>query len=65
MIFQRAQAEHCVFTCIHIWCNTTRLHSSLGHKSPAQFERDGDTQSTKAASDIPIIAPINNSNPFG
>ena len=47
----RAQAKHCVFAYIEGWYNTTRMHSSLGYKSPAQFERYCDTQSIKAAND--------------
>ena len=57
----RAQAKHCVFAYIEGWYNTTRMHSSLGYKSPAQFERDCDTQSIKAANDSPISTPINDS----
>jgi putative transposase len=57
----RAQAKHCVFAYIEGWYNTTRMHSSLGYKSPAQFERDCDTQSIKAANDSPINAPTNDS----
>ena len=52
----RAQAKHCVFAYIEGWYNTTRMHSSLGYKSPAQFERNGDTKSIKAANDSPIGA---------
>ena len=36
----RAEARHCVFAYIEGWYNTTRMHSSLGYKSPAQYERD-------------------------
>ena len=36
----RAEAKHCVFAYIEGWYNTTRMHSSLGYKSPAQYERD-------------------------
>ena len=36
----RAKAKHCVFAYIEGWYNTTRMHSSLGYKSPAQYERD-------------------------
>ncbi len=52
----RAQAQHCVFDYIEGWYNTTRMHSSLGYKSPAQFERVCDTKSIKAANDNPINA---------
>ena len=43
------------------WYNTTRMHSSLGYKSPVQFERIYDTKSIKAANDMPINAPSNDS----
>ena len=49
----RAQAKHCVFGYIEGWYNTTRMHSSLGYKSPALFERACHTQSIKAANDSP------------
>ena len=57
----RAQASHCVFAYIEGWYNTTRMHSSLGYKSPVQFERIYDTKSIKAANDMPINAPSNDS----
>ena len=47
----RAQAKHCVFAYIEGWYNTTRMHSSLGYKSPAEFERDCHTHSIKAVND--------------
>ena len=47
----RDQAKHCVFAYIEGWYNTTRMHSSLGYKSPTQFERDCVTESIKAAND--------------
>ena len=50
----RAQAQHCVFAYIEGWYNTTRMHSSLGYKSPTQFERACHIQSIKAANDTPI-----------
>ena len=56
----RAQARHCVFAYIEGWYNTTRMHSSLGYKSPVQFERDCATQSIKAANDSPINVTGNN-----
>lgn len=36
----RDQAKHCVFAYIEGWYNTTRMHSSLAYKAPAQFERE-------------------------
>ena len=46
----RAAAKHCVFAYIEgdwyapkevpLGDNTTRMHSSLGYQSPAQFERE-------------------------
>jgi putative transposase len=57
----RAQASHCVFAYIEGWYNTTRMHSSLGYKSPVQFERIYDTKSITAANDNPISALPNNS----
>ena len=47
----RAAATHCVFAYIEGWYNTTRMHSSLGYKSPAQFEREYHAKTTKAAND--------------
>jgi hypothetical protein len=47
----RDQAKQCVFAYIEGWYNTTRMHSSLGYKSPTQFERDCVTESIKAAND--------------
>jgi hypothetical protein len=47
----RNQAKQCVFAYIEGWYNTTRMHSSLGYKSPTQFERDCVTESIKAAND--------------
>ena len=57
----RAQARHCVFAYIEGWYNTTRMHSSLGYKSPAQFERICDAQSINAANDNPINVSSSNS----
>jgi hypothetical protein len=50
-----------VFAYIEGWYNTTRMHSSLGYKSPAQFERIWDTKSIKVANDMPINALTNHS----
>ena len=47
----RAQAKHCVFGYIEGWYNTTRMHSSLGYQSPAQYERQWQAKSIKAADD--------------
>ena len=47
----RAAATHCVFAYIEGWYNTTRMHSSLGYKSPAQFERDHHAKTAMAAND--------------
>ena len=57
----RAAATHCVFGYIEGWYNTTRLHSSLGYKSPAQFERERDAKVIKAANDEPAVRLSNNS----
>ena len=50
----RAQAQHCVFAYIEGWYNTTRMHSSLGYKSPTQFEHICHARSIKPANDNPI-----------
>jgi putative transposase len=34
----RAQARQCIFEWIEVFYNRTRLHSSLGYKSPVDFE---------------------------
>lgn len=57
----RAAATHCVFAYIEGWYNTTRLHSSLGYQSPAQFERERDAKALKAANDASIAILSNNS----
>ena len=57
----RAAAIHCVFAYIEGWYNTTRMHSSLGYKSPAQFERERDAKAIKAANDASIAILSNNS----
>jgi putative transposase len=59
----RAAATHCVFAYIEGWYNTTRMHSSLGYKSPAQFERDCHAQSIKAANDEQTAILGNTSQP--
>ena len=50
----RNEARHCVFAYIEGWYNTTRMHSSLGYRSPAQFERDRLAHTT-AANEDPVI----------
>jgi putative transposase len=57
----RAAAKHCVFAYIEGWYNTTRMHSSLGYQSPAQFERDYHAKSVKAANDEETAIPVNTS----
>ncbi len=57
----RAAATHCVFAYIEGWYNTTRLHSSLGYRSPAQFERERDAKALKAANDESATSLGNNS----
>jgi putative transposase len=57
----RAAATHCVFAYIEGWYNTTRIHSSLGYKSPAQFERDYHAKLVNAANDEPAAIPGNTS----
>ena len=53
----RAAAAHCVFAYTEGWYNTTRMHSSLGYKSPAQFERECHAKSTKTANDDRTATP--------
>ena len=50
----RAAAKYCVFAYIEGWYNTTRMHSSLGYQSPAQFDRECVTVAT-AANDEQLI----------
>ena len=49
----RDEARHSVFAYIEGWYNTTRMHSSLGYQSPAQFERAW-LETSNAANDEPI-----------
>ena len=35
----REEAKKAIFEFIEVWYNRERLHSSLGYKSPAEFER--------------------------
>ena len=57
----RAEATHSVFGYIEGWYNTTRLHSSLGYKSPAQFERACEAKLIEAANDDLSTTLSNNS----
>ena len=57
----RAEAKHCVFGYIEGWYNTTRMHSSLGYQSPAQFERARIANLREAANDEPTTIPGNSS----
>jgi putative transposase len=59
----RAAATHCVFAYVEGWYNTTRMHSSLGYKSPVQFEREYHAKSIKAANDEQTAIPGNTSQP--
>jgi hypothetical protein len=52
-----------VFAYVEGWYNTTRLHSSLGYKSPAQFEREYHAKSIKAANDEQTAILGNTSHP--
>jgi putative transposase len=47
----RAQARSDIFSYIETFYNTTRLHSSLSNKSPAQFEREYWQRQQSAAQD--------------
>ena len=35
----RAEARQAIFTFIEVWYNRQRLHSTLGYRSPEQYER--------------------------
>jgi len=59
----RAAATHCVFAYVEGWYNTTRMHSSLGYKSPAQFEHEYHAKSSKAANDEQAAIRGNTSQP--
>jgi len=37
----RDAARQAIFAYIETWSNRERRHSSLGYRSPAQYERDG------------------------
>ena len=53
----RAEATHSVFRYIEGWYNTIRMHSSLGYKSPAQFEHARIPSLRGAANDEPTTIP--------
>ena len=57
----RAEAKHCVFGYIEGWYNTTRMHSSLGYQSPAQFEHSRNAELIEAANDDLSTVSSNNS----
>jgi transposase InsO family protein len=57
----RAEAKHCVFGYIEGWYNTTRMHSSLGYQSPAQFEQSRNAELIEAANDDLSTVSSNNS----
>lgn len=57
----RVEAKHCAFGYIEGWYNTTRMHSSLGYKSPAQFERACNAELIESANDDLSTATIQNS----
>ena len=57
----RTEATHSVFGYIEGWYNTIRMHSSLGYRSPAQFERARNAKLTGKANDEPLTASRNNS----
>ena len=35
----RSAARQAIFTFIEVWYNRQRLHSTLGYRSPEQYER--------------------------
>ena len=57
----RAEAKHCVFGYIEGWYNTTRMHSSFGYQSPAQFERACNAELIESANDDLSTVTIQNS----
>ena len=57
----RAEANHSVFGYIEGWHNTTRMHSSLGYQSPAQFERACRAKLIEVGNDGLLTALPNNS----
>jgi transposase InsO family protein len=57
----RAEAKHCVFGYIEGWYNTTRMHSSLGYQSPAQFEHSRNAELIEVANDDLSTVSSNNS----
>jgi putative transposase len=58
----RDEARHCVFGYIEGWYNTTRLHSSLGYKSPTQFERDCHNVNLSTAANDDLSTTLNNNS---
>lgn len=36
----REEAKQDVFKCIELYCNTRRMHSSIGYNAPCDLERD-------------------------
>lgn len=57
----RAEAKNSVFGYIEGWYNTTRMHSSVDHKSPAPFERECAAKLIDAANDDATTIPSNDS----
>jgi len=57
----RAEAKNSVFGYIEGWYNTTRMHSSLDYKSPAQFERECAAKLIDAANDDATTITSNDS----
>ena len=60
-VAKRAEAQHCVFGYIKGWYNTTRMHSSLGYQSPAQFEGRRGAHTIAAANDDQAAISCNDS----
>jgi putative transposase len=58
----RDEAKHCVFGYIERWYNTTPMHSSLGCKSPAQFERDCHNVNLNTAANDDLSTTSNNNS---
>jgi putative transposase len=43
----RAEATQEIFESLEVFYNRTRRHSTLGYRSPAEFERNGETVLTR------------------